>query len=116
MHVHSLVDDFPLSTHQTFARAAYQAALPRAMFAVLTSYLGVEHECYASPLNCCLPSYCSVFEDTDRYFGAKGNFVRACGRHPLLWMLPTNQGVEGNGIFFELNVAGDAEVPWARYK
>ena len=48
-------------------------------------------------------------------FGVRGNFARACGRHPLLWLLPTNQGVEGNGIFFELNI-GDHEVPWARYK
>ena len=35
-------------------------------------------------------------------FGLKGNFTRACGRFPLLWCLPTNQGVEGNGIFFEV--------------
>jgi palmitoyltransferase len=48
-------------------------------------------------------------------FGPRGNFGRACGRHPFLWCLPTNQGVEGNGIFFELNI-GDVEVPWARYK
>ena len=39
-------------------------------------------------------------------FGVKGNFARACGRHPLLWLLPSNQGVEGNGIFFELRTQG----------
>ena len=39
-------------------------------------------------------------------FGLRGNFARACGKHPLLWLLPTNQGVEGNGIFFELNIRG----------
>ena len=44
-------------------------------------------------------------------FGLLGNWSRACGRHPLLWLLPTNQGVEGNGIFFELNI-GDVEVSW----
>lgn len=46
-------------------------------------------------------------------FGPRGNFGRACGRHPLLWLLPTNQGVEGNGIFFELR---GTDEPWSRYK
>ena len=49
-------------------------------------------------------------------FGASGNLVRAFGRHPLLWLLPTNRGVEGNGIFFELNVGDAEQVPWERYK
>jgi hypothetical protein len=30
------------------------------------------------------------------------------GRHPILWLLPTNQGIEGNGIFFELAAAAAA--------
>ena len=38
-------------------------------------------------------------------FGLRGNFARACGKQPLLWLLPTNHGVEGNGIFFELNLS-----------
>ena len=37
-------------------------------------------------------------------FGVRGNFHRACGKTPLLWFLPTNAGVEGNGIFFDLAV------------
>ena len=37
-------------------------------------------------------------------FGARGNFLRTCGKTPLLWFLPTNAGVEGNGIFFDLAV------------
>jgi len=40
-------------------------------------------------------------------FGLRGNLSRACGRQPLLWLLPTNQGVEGNGIFFETNVSSE---------
>ena len=54
-------------------------------------------------------------------FGPKGNWARACGRNPLLWLLPSNQGVEGNGIFFELNVSNSVEAdmggttPWAKY-
>ncbi len=49
--------------------------------------------------------------------GLRGNFRRTCGRHPLLWLLPTNQGVEGNGIFFDNYGgvdAGDGDA-WARY-
>lgn len=54
-------------------------------------------------------------------FGLKGNCVRTCGRHPLLWLLPSNQGVEGNGIFFELHVEGHTgidgdEASWPRHK
>ena len=53
-------------------------------------------------------------------FGIKGNFVRACGRHPMLWLLPSNQGVEGNGIFFELRMedshADGRDGGWPRHK
>ena len=36
---------------------------------------------------------------------ASANFAKVFGRHPFLWLLPTNQGIEGNGIFFELNLS-----------
>ena len=39
-------------------------------------------------------------------FGPRGNFGKVFGRHPFLWLLPTNQGIEGNGIFFELSEKG----------
>ena len=42
-------------------------------------------------------------------FGLRGNLSRVCGKQPLLWLLPTNQGVEGNGIFFELNLSYDSQ-------
>ena len=71
-------------------------------------------------------------------FGVRANFVKvrscaarlppaACtahlraspfqifGKHPILWLLPTNQGIEGNGIFYELSVesqAGPGEKLW----
>jgi hypothetical protein len=35
---------------------------------------GVNHECFASPLNAWLPSFCSVFPDTDTPFGSLGSF------------------------------------------
>ena len=44
-------------------------------------------------------------------FGVRGNFYRTFGKSPLLWLLPTNAGVEGNGIFFDLAV--EAETPKA---
>lgn len=34
-------------------------------------------------------------------FGPRGNLARVFGRHPFLWLLPTNQSIVGNGIFFE---------------
>ena len=36
-------------------------------------------------------------------FSARANLAKVLGRHPVLWLLPTNQGIEGNGIFFELS-------------
>jgi len=38
-------------------------------------------------------------------FAARANLAKAFGRHPVLWLLPTNHGIEGNGIFFELSGA-----------
>ena len=47
-------------------KSAYQAALPHKLMQRLSTKLGVNHECFASPLNHYFPSYCSVFHDTDR--------------------------------------------------
>ena len=55
-------------------KSAYQAALPHKLMQRLSTKLGVNHECFASPLNHYFPSYCSVFHDTDHYFGSKGSF------------------------------------------
>ena len=41
-------------------------------------------------------------------FSARANLSKVFGRHPVLWLLPTNQGIEGNGIFFELSGAEGA--------
>jgi phosphorylated CTD-interacting factor 1 len=54
--------------------AALQSALPPAAFAVLTDALGVEMECFASPLNCHYARYCSAFPDVDARFGSRGSF------------------------------------------
>ena len=52
----------------------YQAALCADGFETLRSALGCTFECFASPLNCRYPSYCSAFADTDRFFGSLGSF------------------------------------------
>jgi len=36
--------------------------------------LGVDFECFASPLNCYFPNFASAFADTDRFFGSMGSF------------------------------------------
>ncbi len=48
-------------------------------------------------------------------YGALGNLRKVFGKHPVLWLLPTNQGMEGNGIFFEVEPHADAVAgrsPW----
>jgi hypothetical protein len=41
---------------------------------VLQCRVGVQVECFASPLNCWNQRFCSVARDTDRFFGSLGNF------------------------------------------
>jgi hypothetical protein len=55
-------------------KCAYQAALPPPVMDLLASELGCAHECFASPLNQRLGSFCSAFPDTDAAFGSKGSF------------------------------------------
>jgi len=57
-------------------KSANQAALPRGMMATLKRRLGVDFECFASPLNRYkhFASFCSAWFDTDRFFGAVGSF------------------------------------------
>eukprot|EP00439_Symbiodinium_sp_Y106_P060597 s209_g8.t10 len=58
--------------------AGWHMALTSEVFECLQDTFGVQHELFASPLNCTLPSYCSLFPDTDRGFGSKGGFFRFC--------------------------------------
>lgn len=41
---------------------------------MLHSRLGVQLECFASPLNCRFDQYCSAFPDVDAPFGSLGSF------------------------------------------
>ena len=54
----------------------YQMALPTGVFQALKKNWGVQHECFASPMNACpqIGSFCSRFKDTDSMFGSKGSF------------------------------------------
>jgi hypothetical protein len=59
-----------------------QGALPPPVFQLLQSQYGVEHECYASPLNVSYTSnpFNSLFEDTDCFFGSQGSFFSSLPR------------------------------------
>ena len=54
--------------------AGHHAALHGAVFDVLRDGMGVDIECFASPLNCRWHRYCSPFVDTDATFGSLGSF------------------------------------------
>ena len=49
-------------------------ALPPTAFEILRSEFGITHECFASPLDCTHSSFCSLFPDTDVFFGSRGSF------------------------------------------
>lgn len=63
-----------LSRYFTLAGHGFQAACSEHVFGVFRDVLGVQHECFASPLNCYLPSYCSAFPDIDSEFLSGGSF------------------------------------------
>lgn len=52
-----------------------QNSLPLSVFAVLNKHFGVTFECFASPLNSYFRQYCSIFPDTDGYFGSRGSIL-----------------------------------------
>jgi hypothetical protein len=83
-----------LQRYETLSGASpgNQMALPDKVFIVLRDEWGVSHECFASPLNCHLPSFCSLFPDTDTCFGSKGSFFD---------FRPTEGSFEANPPFME---------------
>jgi len=50
------------------------AAVVPEMFKDLNNKYSVMMECFASPLNCYFPQFCSIFPDIDCYFGSVGSF------------------------------------------
>lgn len=73
-----------------------QGSLPERVFDVLIRKFGVDHECFASPLNVTTRSFNSVFADVDRFFGSKGSFFD-------FW--PDTGSYEANPPFDEGSVA-----------
>ena len=63
-----------LARYNAVGGHGFQAACPEGVMALLGARLGVGHECFASPLNCFFPSFCSAFPDTDACFGSAGSF------------------------------------------
>lgn len=66
-----------LARYHTVSGEGYQAALPVHPFRVLQERLGVQCECFASPLNSTLDQFHSAFQDTDGVFGSRGSFFAA---------------------------------------
>ena len=50
------------------------AAIPRSVVEALHAAFGISVECFASPFNAVLPTYCSACYDTDVLFGSLGDF------------------------------------------
>lgn len=57
----------------TFEEQVYQGALPISVYQILNEVFGVTMECFASPLNSYFKNYCSMYPDTDAWFGSIGN-------------------------------------------
>lgn len=55
----------------------HMALMPQVVNSLMQDF-GVAHELFASPLNCAFPSYCSLFLDTDGWFGSQGSFFPFC--------------------------------------
>ncbi|CAK0891704.1 unnamed protein product [Prorocentrum cordatum] len=54
--------------------AGWQLASPTLAMRGLEDEFQCAHECFASPFNCHFGSFCSLFPDTDWWFGSCGNF------------------------------------------
>ncbi|GAW79683.1 hypothetical protein, conserved [Plasmodium gonderi] len=51
-----------------------QSCVPKRIFTLLRKTLEIKRECFSSPLNAVLSTYCSFFLDIDLFFGSSGNF------------------------------------------
>ena len=60
--------------YDALAGGGFQAACPREVFQVLREQLGVDMECFASPMNCTWSRFASAFSDLDAHFGSVGSF------------------------------------------
>lgn len=63
-----------LARYSVLEGYGWQAAIAQPVLAALNKNFGVTVECFSSPLNNFLPTYCSFFPDTDAAFGSVGSF------------------------------------------
>lgn len=54
--------------------SGFQGAVTHVVFDTLSDAMGASVEGFASPLNCYLPQFCSLFPDVDCHFGSLGDF------------------------------------------
>ena len=64
-----------LLRYEVIGGAGFQAALGGGVLRELQASLGVNFECFASPLNAYYGAYCSAFADVDAPFGSRGSFA-----------------------------------------
>lgn len=63
-----------LARYSVLEGYGWQAAVAQTVLRALQKDFGVSVECFSSPLNNYLPSYCSLFPDTDAHFWSLGSF------------------------------------------
>jgi phosphorylated CTD-interacting factor 1 len=64
-----------LLRYESIGGAGFQAALGGGVLRELQTALGVNFECFASPLNAYYGAFCSAFPDVDAPFGSLGSFA-----------------------------------------
>ena len=63
-----------LTRYDALSGPGFQASITSSAFDVLLEEFDCRMECFASPLNCRYPVFCSAFKDLDCWFGSVGSF------------------------------------------
>jgi Phosphorylated CTD interacting factor 1 WW domain len=63
-----------LARYSVLEGYGWQAAVAQPVLAAMHKHFGVSVECFSSPLNSYMPTFCSLFPDTDAHFGSLGSF------------------------------------------
>jgi Phosphorylated CTD interacting factor 1 WW domain len=63
-----------LARYSVLEGYGWQAAVAQPVLAAMHKHFGVSVECFSSPLNSYMPTFCSLFPDTDAQFGSLGSF------------------------------------------
>ncbi|KAG5508227.1 hypothetical protein JKF63_05483 [Porcisia hertigi] len=94
-----------------------QAAVPPPVMEQLAATFEISAEAFASPLNAQLPQFCSLFPDTDVYFGSLGSFFDlqfgGAGGDTHVLRSPTSTGCTATplpGCHFEVNPPFDTTL------